>query len=599
MRYFYCLLALLVPLVAADLLYDYVVIGSGVGGMVVANRLSANPNIKVLLIERGPNQCAACDLSIGAQSNPSQTNQLNLFPQPQPFLSLIRAPAHTQFTGKGGNSKIYGCVATRPSRELLDTYYPAGWRYNDLLPYFLKNENHYCYYLPESYTGISPTECETYHGKGGQMDVSPQAYDELSVQVRDLAAYFNSTGNFNGDYNNPDKRPGAHFEQAYRRSADRADPYSARSRMDSQIGWMNATISARPNIDIWTDTRVEKLLFSPFGEKRVLGVKWAKNGTDSIGIVIPRKRVWVCAGVLHTPQLLHVSGVGPPGWLGEAGINVVAINEDVGINLQSHAALIMGFRTKEVVHHNASMSSYNAMQFFFNTGLEATLPTDVQVELLEGFYVEGVDGPANGLPLEITDGFLSLQSEFPFMGPEIELHNTLSRGYAKAATPNMNDPPTWDLGWGFAPFFGGDLTRLMIAIGTVRSWFLGNNSFANEHIAEEIYPGDQFYNQLIDAGYDDALALAKFGMPSVRVLADFFFIQYRLTHFFHLAGTVSLGTATNNKGELRGVKGVMICDSSVLPHNPDGNPSTTIMALCRKMADAAILEDFPAWPLYP
>src|SRR5690606_35849161 len=116
----------------------------------------------------------------------------------------------------------------------------------------------------------------------------------------------------------------------------------------------------------------------------------------------------------------------PPGWLGEAGINVVAINEDVGTNLQSHAALIMGFRTKEVVHHNASMSSYNAMQFFFNTGLEATLPTDVQVELLEGFYVEGVDGPANGLPLEITDGFLSLQSEFPFMGPEIELHNTLS-----------------------------------------------------------------------------------------------------------------------------------------------------------------------------
>ncbi len=589
---------LAVTLATPTHMFDYVIVGQGVGGLVAANRLSANPHVTVLLIDKGPVQCAACDLSIGAQADVSAYNQHSLFPLPQPFAALLRSPPHIQYSGKGGNSKIYGCVATRPSRELLNTYYPVGFKYNDLLPYFKKNENHYCHYLPQSYTGISAGNCTALHGKGGNQDVSPQAVNELSPQIHSLVAYCNATTSlgFKGDYNNPDEILGCHYEQAYRRSADRTDPYSARSRMDAQIGFMNATISARPNVKFINDAIVTKLVINPF-TKRVLAVKYLVNGTQE-GTAGARKRVVVSAGALGTPQLLQVSGIGPAGFLSDAGITPLVINDNIGTSLQSHTAVILGYRTKEVVVHNASMSSYNSLQLFLNTGLQSTLPADVQVELLEGFYVESVDGSANGLPVPLVDAFLKLETQFPFLSPEVELHNTAAVGFVKAVTPDMADPPQWSLGWDFATFFGGDLARLQAALVKVRAIFKDNNTFTFAHIDKEIYPGTQFLNQLTEMGYNDTSAMAAFGM-NLHDLADFFFFQARVTHFYHIAATVPLGVATNLLGEVNGVKGIVVADASILPHNPDGNPSTTIAAVVRKLADTWIQADFPNYPLYP
>lgn len=575
-----------------------VVVGAGVGGVTVANFYSQDPTVRVLLIEQGPEQCAACDLSIGANPNPSLWNQLSLIPQAQPFLKLIRAPIQTQFTGLGGNSKVYGCVNFWPSRELLDSY-PAGFRYDDLLPYLKRNENHYCHYLPESYTGISPTNCTAYHGLGGHFDISPQAHDSWSAQIKDLVAHAKSADGpgWAGDHNNPDTRLGLHEEQAFRRMANRSDPYSARARADAQIAFLNSTVRARPNLQVISGAQVSKLIINPV-TKRVVAVRYSVKGAGLVDqLVVPLKRVFVCAGVLGTPQLLHASQVGPADFLAEAGITPLVVNNHIGKTLQSHMALIMAYETNSVVTHDPLLHSYNSLQWQFATGLQpAPFRDDVQVELLEGFYVESVDGPANGLPIPEVFGFLSGQGQFPYLAPEVELHHTLSNGYVRASTPSLADPPTWDLGWGFAPFFGGDLTRLLIAMGRVRQLFMGNNTFANTHIKREVVPGPYYRRQLTDAGLTDADTLAVLGMD-LDTAADFFFIQDRLVHFFHLTSTVPLGTATNLRGEVNGVVGVNVCDASLLPQNPDSNPSATIAAVCRKIARDNFAVDFPSRPL--
>lgn len=573
-----------------------VVIGQGVGGLAVANYYSRDPTVRVLLLDQGPSQCAACDLSIGAQSSPSLYNQKTLLPQAQQFLRLVRAPAHTQFTGKGGNSKIYGCVNTWPTREFLNEW-PAGLRYNDLLPYFKKNENHYCNYLPESYTGISPANCSAYHGYGGNFDIAPQAHNEWSTQIQDLVTFAKSPAGpgWSADYNNPGAREGFHEEQAFRRMADKSNPYSARFRADAQISFMNASISSRPNLQLINNAHVDKLIINPI-TKRIAAVRYTVDGTD-MNLVVPLKRVFVCAGVLNTPQLLQVSGVGPADFLAEAGIKPVAINANIGKTLKAHMAFIMAYETNEDVPHNASMSSYNALQWFFSTGLHDTkYKTDVQVEFLEGFYVKDIEGPANGLPPDEVFGFLTGKSEFPYITPEVELHHTLSNGYVKAPTQSMRDPPTWDLGWGFAPFFGGDLTRLLTAMAIVRNTFLGNNSFANTHIKREVVPGTRYLDELVDAGLTDADTMAAFGMD-LATYADLSFLQERLVHFFHLTSTVPITVATNIRGEVNGVKGVNVCDASLMYDNPDGNPSATIAALCRKLARDNFIVDFPGRPV--
>lgn len=595
------LLFLLASLVSLSLALQphIVVVGAGVGGVTVANFYSQDPTVRVLLIEQGPEQCATCDLSLGANPDPSKWNQLGFTPQVQSFLKLARAPIESQFSGVGGNSKIYGCVNHWPSRELLDSY-PEGFQYDDLLPYLKRNENHYCHYLPEEYTGISPANCSAYHGFGGHFDVSPQAHDNWSDQIKDLVSYAKAPGGpeWSGDHNNPDTRIGFHEEQAFRRMANRSDPYSARSRADAQVSFMNSTVKARPNLQIISGAQVSKLIINPV-TKRIAAVRYSIKGSDTIvdHLVAPLKRVFVCAGVIVTPQLLQVSQVGPVDFLAEAGITPIALNNHIGKTLQSHMAFMMAFETNTPVTHDAALHSYNSLQWHFATGTQPEpFKDDVQVELLEGFYVESVDSPANGLPVPEVFGYLGGQTSFPYISPNVALHHTLSNGYVRASTPSITDAPTWDLGWGFAPFFGGDLNRLLFAMNRIRSVFLGNNTFANAHIKREVVPGSFYRDQLTNAGFTEESTLAVLGMD-LDTTADFFFLQDRLVHFFHLTGTVPLGTATNLRGEVNGVVGINVCDASLLPQNPDSNPSATIAAVCRKIARDNFAADFPSRPL--
>lgn len=584
MRSWFVLLSIvfLIVAVSARRPYDYVIVGGGAAGSLIANRLSANPDNDVLVIDIGTASCPACDANLGA--NLASSSPYGTFPLPieQQYLKFVRQPSLYQYHGIGGSTKSFGGVHTMPSRQFLDSYFPPGYRYDDLLPNIKATQDHYCHYLPQSITGISPADCISWHGKGGEMQSVFQSPSFHGPAMTALGAYLGTrpdVGNTT-DLNNPNLKRGFGWEQRWSRQANKSDLSSPRSRNDAQIGFLPPSlVASRPNLDFLLNTRVTRLL--SLGTY-IWGVEVLVGGTD-LDIIRARKHIFVCGGVLETPKLLELSGIGQPAVLAQYGIRLVANNSAVGANLRSHQALIVSFRTKNVITPDLTKSTYNAAHIFLNISGDNTRANNFQVELLNGFYVENVEGAANGLPDAIAQGFLSGQGSFPYMAAEIEHHAPSVLGSVHIQSANPVDPPRYDFGWGFNLFAAPDVPRFLQAIALVRDIFTGNNSFAQQYIEEEVWPGNKFRDFYIKQGITQE--------PLLTTLSDTLALQNAMTHFYHITGTCALGQCTNLDGEVRGVQGVSVCDNSILPENPDGNPTTTLFGVCDKIVKIRIAKD--------
>lgn len=588
--------------------FDYIVVGGGVGGAITANRLSADPNNRVLLVHLGPKSCPSCDANLGANLDTAYPYINNALPVTQQYLLLARKPAFPQNHGLGGNGKRFGGVHTRPSDEFLNNNFPAEFNATNLRPNFLAIDDHYCHYLPESITGISAADCIVYHGKNGEMSVVPQVVAELGAPMQDLVKYLGTTSVGNTtDYNDPRRRHGIGYEQRWGAMANKSDLYSARSRKDVQQAFLPESLQAsRPNLVILPFTRVTRVVFSQASSnsqqngRRAVRIEYMTNGID-LGSARATKHIFLCGGALETPKLLELSGVGSASILNALNIPVVANNTAVGENLRAHHAAIMAFKTKTGINQNLALSSYNAAQIFLN--ISATnRATDFQVELLNGFYVRGVEGDANGLPADIVQRFLSGQfNNFPYIAAEIEHNDVSSIGSTHITSRDPTINPTFDYGWGFNLFFTQDIPRFLTAIAKIRDIFTGNNTFANTHVVEEIVPGREYRDFYLrqNATGEASIVGIKDGNGNyiltpeqqLTAMADTLFLQQQMTHFFHITGTCSLGSCTNLDGEVKGVQGLSVCDASVLPANPDGNPSTTILAVCDKIAKIRLQKD--------
>ena len=553
--------------------YDYVIVGGGPGGLLAAKDLSASHLTSVLLLEQG---ISSPTTDLKARMLSGSRYQDTFIPQPQSFTALLRAPTFVQYRAIGGTAEIYGSVYTRGSKEFIDRHYPEGYKYDDLP--FKSLEDHYCHYLPPVLTNISEADCLQYHGKGGEMQISPQAYKYLSPAIHDLIAQLGHSFGATADYNNPSTRRGVGYEQSYRSMDDKRDVYSIRRRVDAQSAFLTPDVVARPNLVIQPRSRVTRLVFE---NNRIIGVEYVLNGTIPMYVHV-NKKVILSAGVLRTPQLLHLSGVGPKEWIQDLGIQLIADNPFIGTNLEAHQAVMMGFETKEPIAHAHNYSSFNAFDLFFNTGLSPDLAVDIQVEGLEGFYVSSIEGPANSFPVQLFTRYMQGQTALPFIGLAIENVNPSSTGYVKTVDPDPIVDPIFDYGWTFENVMGSnDLKQMMIAITKMRE-VMTNSSFATRHIVREVWPGEHYRNELIAQGVAE---------PELSTKADLLFIQYGLTHFYHVTSSVALGRATNLNGEVNGVEGVVICDNSVLPKNPDGNPTATMLAVCREIIRRVIAEN--------
>ncbi|KAI1113805.1 GMC oxidoreductase-domain-containing protein [Nemania sp. NC0429] len=339
----------LVPDTAGELTlrpsYDYIIIGAGIGGLVVANRLSEDASVSVLLVEAGELDDRAEDVTVPGnvgQENPSRY-EWTMTTTPQEFLDN-QTRSFAQGRAVGGSTIMNGLCWTRGSAADYDAWRNLGnpgWGWTDLLPYFLKVLGFVCD------RGYSPHKNPTRgkHGKAGPVEVGFPRY------------VYNQTYNFlngiqalgiplNDDLNSGHTR-GVNLVPSSVKAENQ-------SRADARTAYLDPVLS-RPNLEVLTRHTVTRILNGVVGNKTfqnltrrsrsvprritVTGIELAANSTAPRYKVSCRKEIILAAGAILSPVLLQISGFGPAEYLRSIDVDVLVHLPGVGSNLQDHAML--------------------------------------------------------------------------------------------------------------------------------------------------------------------------------------------------------------------------------------------------------------------
>ena len=295
-------------------MYDYVIVGGGSAGCVLAARLSEDPAVRVCLLEAGPPDTSALIHCPGGLALLAKTGQANwaFATVPQPGLNGRRG---YQPRGKvlGGSSSINAMVYIRGQREDYDGWAAAGnrgWAYADVLPYFRKAEHH-------------ERGADAYHGTGGPLNVkdlaTPHRFGGIFVDAAAQAGFPR-----NADFNGATQEGVGPYEVTHKdgERCSAAKAYLAPAR-------------GRSNLEVVTGAQALRVVFDG---RRAAGVE-ARVGL-AVRSFDARREVLVCAGALQTPQLLMLSGIGPGAHLQQHGIEVLHDAPGVGANLHDHVDVV-------------------------------------------------------------------------------------------------------------------------------------------------------------------------------------------------------------------------------------------------------------------
>ena len=514
---------------------DYIVVGAGSAGAVVANRLSEDPSVRVLLIEAGGSH-KHLNVQVPAAFPTQFKTDLdwNYETEPEPHLDGRRI-YHPRAKMLGGCSSMNAMIYIRGNRADFDTWAKdgaTGWSYDELLPLFRRSE------------GNSRGE-NAYHGAGGPLAIEdPRSPNPLSQSILDamVASGFRANDDFNGA-----EQVGAGFYQLNQKRGKRwttADAFVTPARR-------------RPNFTVLTDCHVLKIRTAG---GRATGVEVERKGRTEF--LAADREVVLSAGAMNTPQLLMLSGIGPADHLAEHGIATVVDNANVGAHLMDHPLLMLNFETsaKKTLHEAQSpvqlvnwltrrrgllTSNVGEVGGFVHTRSGEEAP-DLQI----------IGGPA----YFFDNGFATIDR--PAMAFGLSLVGSKSRGQVRlrSADPKAKVVSTFnylaereDMDSLVA---GVALARDIVATGPLRG-----------QIGAELHPGAQARSR------DEIEAK----------------IRQELSHTFHPACTARIGTEADGvvDAELRvhGIEGLRVADTSVFPTITHGNTHAPAVLVGEKAAD--------------
>lgn len=528
-------------------IFDYIIVGAGPAGCVLADRLTEDGRTTVCVLEAGP------------------SDRNLMIHIPAGFIKMVFNPAYTfefqteateQTAGRriptmqgrvvGGSSSINGLIYNRGQAADFNSWAQRGnrgWGYADVLPYFMRSERR-----------IGPGDAR-YRGRNGAMPITDLDWIHPICEAF-IAGAVGLGIPRTADYNGAEQAGVGYFQRiihrGWRMSAARCFLDPARKRH---------------TLDVRTHARVTAILFE---DRRAVAVRYLHgDSTKRQREVRARREVILSAGTVNTPRLLQISGVGGPSLLRQLGVPIVHALNGVGENFRDHYSVRIVARAKNAKTINELARGANLIWQIARWSLGKPSILALSPSLVHIFWKsrKGLDGPdLQGVftPASYKAGFVSLLDDYPGMTCGFWPHRPESVGHVRARSTDPFVDPV------LQPNYLSAENDQRVLLGGIR---LARQLFQTPQLAP-FFEKEQLPGRQIDTD-DELLDYARhYGTSS-----------------WHLIGTARMGPADDSTAvvddqlRVHGLQGLRVVDASVMPTSPSANTMAATLMIAEKAAD--------------
>jgi len=526
--------------------YDYIIVGAGSAGSVLANRLSEDPTHRVLLLEAGGRDLnPLIHLPVGwSQLLGNKKVNWGYFSEPEPNLNGRRIPV-PRGRGLGGSSSINGMVYIRGQKADYDHWADLGcegWSYDELLPYFKHSE------------AFEPNTGCDYHGRSGELNVAEPRSDYALADAY-IDAALECGYQHNADFNGEQQEGVGYFHLNQKNGR----------RHSAAVAFLNP-VKPRPNLHIQTGALASRIHFD---NKRAVAISYRCGRKQQRANAA--REIILCGGAINSPALLEHSGIGRPEVLAQAGVELIHELPGVGENLQEHLTCPVEYRVKKgttLVHEAKPLALVkNLLKYLFTRRGALAFPAATVGAFLRG---EGDQRPAYQLHFapgagETDEKGNTAPADFPGVTSTGCVLRPQSRGSVHIR--NRDSQQRSAIHFNFLDS-DEDLRRMVEVVRIQRAIF--QSAAYDEFRGEEHLPGSHLQS-------DEEIVA---------------YIREHAHTVYHPVGTCKMGVdamaVVDPQLRVRGLEGLRVADGSIFPTLISGNTHATCVAIGEKCADLVL-----------